>query len=161
MKKLKKIMFLTVAVFALVLSSCSSNDFPDENPDENETTADFIKFNYKGKTYSYEPTLSTSLSMNIYGSEGIDNTYKKVSLWMPLKPTLGSHPIVFDLSHLETTYQARFTFMPDFNNTDATAGTLNITVLTDKKIEGTFSFSGTKNNVVFEVTEGSFSIERF
>jgi len=80
---------------------------------------------------------------------------------MPLKPTLGSHPIVFDLSHLETTYQARFTFMPDFNNTDGTTGTLNITVLTDKKIEGTFNFSGTKNNATFEVTEGSFSVERF
>lgn len=160
MKKLKKIMFFTIAVFALVLSSCSNDDSPND-PEEDQTTTNFIKFNYKGKTYSYEPTLSTSLSMNIYGSEGIDNSYKKVSLWMPLKPTLGSHPIVFDLSHLETTYQADFTFMPDFNNTDATAGTLNITVLTDKKIEGTFSFSGTKNNTTFEVTEGSFSFERF
>lgn len=157
MKKLKKIMFFTIAIFAIVLSSCSS----DDSPNEDQTTTNFIKFNYKGKTYSYEPTLSTSLSMNIYGSEGIDNSYKKVSLWMPLKPTLGSHPIVFDLSHLETTYQADFTFMPDFNNTDATAGTLNITVLTDKKIEGTFNFSGTKNNATFEVTEGSFSVERF
>jgi hypothetical protein len=157
MKILKKVMFLAIAVFALALSSsCSSND----SSDESQTETDFIKFKYKGTSYTFDSGYQTSETLDISGSEGIDNTYKKISLWMPLDATVGSHPVVYDLSNLETTYQANFTFMPSINNFNATAGTIKITVNDSKKIEGTFNFSGTKDEQTIEITEGSFSISK-
>lgn len=157
MKILKKVMFLAIAVFALALSSsCSSND----SSDESQTETDFIKFKYKGTSYTFDSGYQTSETLDISGSEGIDNTYKKISLWMPLDATVGSHPVVYDLSNLETTYQANFTFMPSINNFNATAGTIKITVNDSKKIEGTFNFSGTKDGQTIEITEGSFSISK-
>ncbi|MBF4517162.1 hypothetical protein IRZ71_12435 [Flavobacterium sp. ANB] len=160
MKNLQKFMFLAVAFFALALSSsCSSDDAPD-TPKEEETviTGDFIKFKYKGTEYKFDPVISVSGALNIYGSTGIDDTYKKVSLWMPTAFTVGSHPVVYDLSSLGTTYQASFTFAPGINNASATSGTINITAKTDTKIEGTFTLNGTSGQETFAVTEGSFRI---
>lgn len=156
MKILKKIMFLSFAICALVLSSCSSDNSSDDTPNSQEG---FMKFKYNETVYTFsEPALLTSGNVNIMGTSGVDNTYKKVSLWTPLNITTGSHPIVFDLSNLTTTYQASFSFMPEINNADATSGTMNITINDDKKIEGTFSFSGTSGGKTFTVTEGSFRI---
>jgi hypothetical protein len=160
MKNLKKIVFFAIAVFAFVLSSsCSSDDAPKENPDEIQTKGEFIKFKYKGTSYSFEPGVSSSLNLLIKGSQGIDNTYKSIGLWMPLIVTKGSHPIVLDLSKLETTYQVDFAFMPEFSNVNATSGTMNITLVNSERIEGTFNFSATKNGAAVEVTEGSFSVK--
>lgn len=157
MKNLKKIMFFAIAVFALALSSsCSSND-----SDEDLTQNDFLKFKYEGKNYSFKPAVLTSESINIMINEGIDDNYKKLSLWMPLNPTVGSHPIVDDLSNLTTTYQVSISFMPELNNVNAKYGVVVITTNNDKKIEGTFSFTGVSDGKDFEVTEGSFSISKF
>lgn len=156
MKIFKKIMFLSFAFCALVLSSCSSND-SDDNIDQ-ESQEEFIKFTYNGTAYNFEPSVMTSLNMNIMGSTGIDNTYKKISLWMPLNVTKGSHNVVYDLSELETTYQVSFSFMPAINNANATSGSINITAVDDKKIEGTFTFSGTSGEQTFTVSEGSFRV---
>lgn len=159
MKNLKKIMFLAVAIFALALSSsCSSNDDPDIPKEEETITGDFIKFKYKGTEYKFDPAISESGAVNIYGSTGMDNTYKKVSLWMPNNFTVGSHPVIYDLSQLETTYQASFTFAPGINNASATSGTINITTKTASKVEGTFTLNGTSGQETFAVTDGSFSI---
>ncbi|WP_316634941.1 hypothetical protein [uncultured Flavobacterium sp.] len=157
MKVLKKIMFLSFAICALVLSSCS-NDSQDPDKSEQGSTEEFMKFKYNGTVYNFEPGISTSLNVNIMGASGIDNTYKSVSLWMPKTITAGSHAVVYDLSKLESTYQVSFSFMPDFSNASATSGTVNITAVDDKKIEGTFTFSGTKGDKTFTVTEGSFRI---
>jgi hypothetical protein len=159
MKNLKRIMFFAIAIFTLAMStSCSSDDSKD---DENENpTTDFIKFKYKEKEYTYESEFTSSESINISGMEGIDDTYKKVSLWLPLNATVGTHNVVFDSSDLTTTYQANFSFMPEFNNANATSGTITITKVTER-IEGTFNFSGTQGDKTFTVTEGSFSVERF
>lgn len=156
MKILKKVMFLSFAIFALALSSCSSDNSSDDNPfDKNG----FMKFKYNETVYTFsQPALISSESINIMGSSGIDNSYKKVSLWTPLNITTGSHPIVFDLSKLTTTYQASFSFMPEISEADATSGTINITTNDDKKIEGTFNFSGTSGGKAFTITEGSFRI---
>ncbi|MDQ6528756.1 hypothetical protein [Flavobacterium sp. LHD-85] len=161
MKILKKIMFLSFAICALVLSSCSSDNSSDDT-DTPSNQEEFMKFKYNGKEYTFsEPGLMTSESINIMASSGVDDTYKKISLWAPLNITTGSHPIVYDLSKLTTTYQATFSFMPEINNSNATSGTINITANDDKKIEGTFSFSGTSNGKAFAVTEGSFRIEKW
>ncbi|KRD62717.1 hypothetical protein ASE40_02715 [Flavobacterium sp. Root935] len=158
MKILKKIMFLSFAICALVLSSCSSDNSSDDT-DTPSSQEGFMKFKYNETVYTFaEPALISSGSINIMGSTGIDNTYKKISLWTPLNITTGSHPIVFDLSNLTTTYHASFSFMPEIENADATSGTINIIVNDDKKIEGTFSFSGTSKGKTFTVTEGSFRI---
>jgi len=159
MKNLKRIMFFAIAIFTLAMStSCSSDDSKD---DENENpTTDFIKFKYKEKEYTYESEFTSSEAINISGTEGIDDTYKKVTLWLPLNATVGTHNVVFDSSDLTTTYQANFSFMPEFNNANATSGTITITKVTER-IEGTFNFSGTQGDKTFTVTEGSFSVERF
>ncbi|RZJ42601.1 MAG: hypothetical protein EOO19_13405 [Chryseobacterium sp.] len=140
-------------------SSCSSDDSKDEN--ETETETGFIKFKYNEKSYSYESSFISSLNINVSGSEGMDNTYKRVALWLPSNVKVGSHPVVFDLQNLETTYQASFDFNSEFNNASATSGTINITKVSADRIEGTFNFSGTQNDKPFSVTEGSFSVEKF
>jgi hypothetical protein len=158
MKTLKKFMFLAVAVFALALSSSCSSDNSSDDTENPGSTEEFIKFKYKENVYSFEPAVLTSLNTNIMGFSGSENTLKRISLWTPNNVTVGSHPIVFDLSKLETTYQATFSFMPEINNASATSGTMIITVNDDKKIEGTFNFSGTSGENTFTVTEGSFRI---
>lgn len=157
MKILKKVMFLALAVFALALSSsCSSND-----SDENQTETDYIKFKYKGTAYTFDSGYQSSLTLDVIGSEGIDNTYKQIALTMPLDASVGSHPVVFDLSNMTTTYQASFTFMGTGNTFNATSGTIKITANNSKRIEGTFSFSGTLDGQTVEVTDGKFSIAQF
>lgn len=158
MKIFKKIMFLSFAICAMVLSSCSSNDSDDEETPESQE--EFIKFTYNGTVYNFEPGVMSSLNMNIMGSTGIDNTYKKISLWTPLNVTKGSHDIVYDLSNMETTYQASFSFMPAIKNVNAKSGKINITAVDDKIIEGTFTFTGTSGEQTFTVTEGSFRVLR-
>lgn len=160
MKIFKKITFLAFAILALTMSfSCSNNDSSDE--DEIVTTENFIKFKYNGASYSLQPELSESEAMALMGFQGIDNTFRRVSLWMPLNATAGTYPIVYDLKKLTTTYQADFSFLPEIDNAVATSGTITITVIDSKKIKGTFSFSGTNKGTAFAVTEGSFSFYRF
>lgn len=159
MKIFKKVMFLSFTVLALVMSSCSSDNSSDDDS-EQTSQEDFIKFKYNEKVYTFDPSVSTSLSLLVAGSSGIDNTYKRVSLWMPLNFTVGNHKVVYDLSQLTTTYQVTFSFLPEFDNADATSGNINITLINDKKIEGTFNFSGTKSGKTFTVTEGSFRVPR-
>lgn len=158
MKIFKKIMFLSFAICAMVLASCSSDNSNDEETPESQE--EFIKFTYNGTVYNFEPGVMSSLNMNIMGSTGIDNTYKKISLWTPLNVTKGSHNIVYDLSNMETTYQASFSFMPAINNANAKSGKINITAVDDKIIEGTFTFTGTSGEQTFTVTEGSFRVLR-
>jgi len=159
MKDLKKIMFFAITIFTLAMSTSCSSDDSKEDENENAET-DFIKFKYKDKEYKYEASFSSSEAINISGFEGIDNTYKNITLWLPLNATVGTHNVVFDSSNLTTTYQANFSFMPEFNNANATSGTITITKVTER-IEGTFNFSGTQGDKTFTVTEGSFSVERF
>lgn len=155
-------MFLSLAICALVLStSCSSDDSKDDANPEAETQEGFIKFKYNNTVYNFEPSFIASDNINLTGSTGNGDTYKRISLWTPLNITKGSHDIVHDLSKLTTTYQVSFDFMPEVNNADATSGTMNITTATDKIIEGTFNFSGTSGEKTFTVTEGSFRIVRF
>jgi hypothetical protein len=159
MKDLKKIMFFAITIFTLAMStSCSSDDSKEDEKENAET--DFIKFKYKDKEYKYEASFSSSEAINISGFEGIDNTYKNITLWLPLNATVGTHNVVYDLSDLTTTYQANFTFMPAISNGSATSGTIKITKFDAEGIEGTFNFSGTKGDETFTITEGSFSIDR-
>ncbi|MCC9072549.1 hypothetical protein LNQ49_13265 [Flavobacterium sp. F-65] len=160
MKILQKITFFAFAIFALAtFSSCSNNDSSSE--DEIEVEENFIKFKYKGNSYSFNPELSTSDAMNLMGYQGIDDTYKSVSLWMPLNASAGSHPIVYDLKKLNTTYQVEFKLLPEIGIAKVTSGTITITVIDSKKIQGTFNFSGTNGETAFTVTDGSFSFYRF
>lgn len=162
MKNLKKIMFLAFAVFSLTLSSSCSSEDSSKDSDDQEAAEGFIKYKYNGVAYTFEdPALLTSGSINIMGDSGMDDTYKKISLWAPSSITTGSHPIVYDLEHMETTYQATFSFMPNVNNRSATSGTINITVNNSEKIEGTFNFSGTNGEGTFTVTEGSFRVLKY
>lgn len=159
MKILKKIMFLTIAVLALGLSSsCSSDDSGSSN--ETESGDDYIKFKYNGTSYTFDTGYQSSSTIDIIGSRGIDDTYKQISLSLPLDATVGSHAVVSNLSEIETAYQAYFTFMPAIDNLHATSGTINVTANNSNKIEGTFSFSGTRDGVTVQITEGKFKVSK-
>ncbi len=153
MKKLKKIMLSAIAVLALSLSFSCSND-------SDSSSKDYIQFKYNGKTYTFDTGYQTSLTLDLIGYSGEGNTLKKIDLWLPLDVEEGTHTIVSDLSNIETTCQASFTFMPEIDNMDATSGTINITTHNSKKIEGTFNFSAEVDNETIEVTEGKFSVSR-
>lgn len=153
MKILKKIMLSAIAVLALSLSFSCSND-------SDSSSKDYIQFKYNGKTYTFDTGYQTSLTLDLTGYSGEGNTLKKIDLWLPVNATEGSHTIVHDLSNIETTYQADFTFMPEIENMDATSGTINITTHDSKKIEGTFNFSGEVDGETIEITEGKFSVSR-
>lgn len=156
MKILKKIMFLVIVITTLTLSSCSSDDSTTVTPE----AENFIKFKYNGTVYSFNPSTNTSLVRSIIAFEGINDSFKSISLNTPLEISLGEHPIVDDSQNMTTTYSAYFTFMPTVEGMDATSGTLNITVLTNEIIEGTFNFSGTYNSLPVVITEGSFRAYR-
>lgn len=157
MKILKKIMFLVIVTTTLTLSSCGNDDDSATVTPEPEN---FIKFKYNGTVYSFNPSTNTSLRRSIIAFDGINDSFKSISLNTPLEISLGQHPIVDDPQNLTTTYSANFTFMPMIEGIDATSGTLNITVLTNEIIEGTFNFSGAYNNLPVAITEGSFRAYR-
>lgn len=158
MKILKKVMFLAFAVFALALSSCSS----DDSSDGNQTEEDYIKFKYKGTTYTFDSGYQSSGgSIQVIGMTGQDDAHKRIVLWLPINPTVGSHTVVDDIGSIGETYQATFIFMGTDNSFNATAGTIKITANNSKRIEGTFNFSGTLNGETAQVTEGKFSISQF
>ncbi|MES2574470.1 MAG: hypothetical protein V4572_05980 [Bacteroidota bacterium] len=159
MKIFKKIALIAVVVFTTVISSSCSSDSSNDN--EQTPTEDFIKFKYNGVVYKYEPELIISEATLIRGASGMGDTYKSISLWLPNDFTKGSHPVVYNLSELTTTYQGNFSFNTEFNNANATSGTIKITKLTSERIEGTFSFSGTQGGETFAITDGSFSLENF
>ncbi|MWB96463.1 hypothetical protein GON26_19030 [Flavobacterium sp. GA093] len=147
--------FLLLAVLfvsALSFTSCSS-DNDDEVADE---TKAFISYKFNNVSYTYDdPAVATSLNMMI---DGMGDGNRRIQLWLPLSVTTGTHAIVNEPSN-EDAYGASF-YINDASEfyLHGTSGTINITVNNDTKMEGTFTFSGTTDDVNYTVSEGSFRI---
>lgn len=153
----KKIIFSFLAVF--VLFACSSDDNNSNNNGNGNGNGNgnnnevFITFKANGVTYNMEPYTTSSLKVNVRSEEGIDDTFRAISLWMPLQFTTGSHSIVDSVQ--EDIYSASFGYGE--NNIDGTSGTIVITSITDDYIEGTFNFTGEDiDGNVYTITDGSF-----
>lgn len=86
----------------------------------------------------------------------------RLSLWMPVTPTVGSHTITDDTptdANIATLHNAAFYVGDD--TYEAISGTLVVTELTTDIVKGTFSFVAEDiNGVTVTVSNGSFRANR-
>jgi hypothetical protein len=156
---MKNLFYLFVIVFTVSLSSCSSDDDSSANNDDEL----YVRFTLNGEQKEYiDPATITSLRKLILGDNQGSNVYERISLWMPTVIEIGTFEITGDTStdaNLSTLYSADIHM--DEQVIEASMGTLNITLLDDEFIEGTFSFSGTNDQGTgVTVTNGTFRAYR-
>ena len=158
---MKRIFSLLFMVCAFSFVSCSSDDSahnePIVNPDPIDTTL-YLKFTANDQEYSFEPETIGSLRKLIMGGKMNNNSYTRLSLWMPKIPTLGVHQFstatVTD-QNINTLYSGDFWLGDDVF--DATSGTINITEMDAEYIKGTFSFTGTTDSGATKtISNGTF-----
>lgn len=96
------------------------------------------------------------------GQQDINNVTTRLSLWMPVTPTVGSHAITDDTptdTNLGTLHNASFYVGDD--TYDGVSGTLVITELTSDIVKGTFSFVAEDfNGATVTASNGSFRANR-
>lgn len=145
---------LILSVFAtFVLFACSS----DDDGGSNNGGDIFITFKVNGTTYNMEPYTSASLQVEIGADQGINASYRAISLLMPTDYELGSHSITDSWD--EDAYNASFS-QGDIT-IDAVSGTLVITTINDDFIQGTFNFTGEdEDGMTYNITEGSFKADK-
>lgn len=158
-KSLLKFIFLVVTFTLFISCSHSSSDEEIINPTPTPT-ANFINYSYLGVAYSNVPDVFDGTKKEVRGSQGINLQYKKLSLWMPLNPTVGTHPIVYDPTNTNS-YELHFVSQSEGLYLDVTSGTITITSVTTTTIEGTFNctgLDGSSNSVA--ISNGSFKCKR-
>lgn len=151
MMTMKKLILSVFATF--VLFACSS----DDDGGSNNGGDIFITFKVNGTTYNMEPYTSASLQVEIGADQGINASYRAISLLMPTDYELGSHSITDSWD--EDAYNASFS-QGDIT-IDAVSGTLVITTINDDFIQGTFNFTGEdEDGMTYNITEGSFKADK-
>ncbi|RYG10931.1 MAG: hypothetical protein EOO07_21385 [Chitinophagaceae bacterium] len=154
---MKKLSSLLLLFLSLSLVSCSSDDSGGSNGGD-QVGSLYIKFNLNGQDYSFEPETMTTLQMLVRGDKETNGVFTSISLWMPVEPTVGSHPITDAFptdANINTLHNANVWVGEEI--VDATTGTMVITEVTEHHVKGTFSFSGTNDNgTAATVTNGSF-----
>lgn len=152
---MKKLSYLFLVLFSLSFIACSSDD--DSSGDGGEDSL-YIKYTVNGVNYDFEPATITSLQKLIMGEQEINSVYNRISLWMPVTPTVGSHAITDETpndTNLETLHNAEL-WVGDATYT-ATSGTLVVTEMDNEYLKGTFTFTGEdENGATVSVTNGSF-----
>lgn len=156
---MKKLSYLFLVLFSLSFIACSSDD--DSSGDGGEDSL-YIKYTVNGVNYDFEPATITSLQKLIMGEQEINSVYNRISLWMPVTPTVGSHAITDETpndTNLETLHNAEL-WVGDSTYT-ATSGTLVVTEMDSEYLKGTFTFTGEdENGATVSVTNGSFRAYR-
>lgn len=151
MMTMKKLILSVFATF--VLFACNS----DDDGGSNNGGDIFITFKVNGTTYNMEPYTSASLQVEIGADQGINASYRAISLLMPTDYELGSHSITDSWD--EDAYNASFS-QGDIT-IDAVSGTLVITTINDDFIQGTFNFTGEdEDGMIYNITEGSFKADK-
>ena len=141
--------------------SCTSDDAgpiePIVTPDPINTTL-YFKFSANGQEYSFEPETVGSMQKLIMGYKFENNSLTRVSLWMPLNPTLGTHQLIdapLTDANINTMYSANY--MNEEDIYEATTGTVTILEMDNEYITGTFNFTGTKDGgATTTVSNGTF-----
>lgn len=155
---MKKIACLFLALITLSFSACSS----DSSSDGNQTDDLYLKFTYNGQQYDFEPETITSLQKLIAGDQEVNSVFTRLSLWMPVTPTVGSHPVTDDTptdANIGTLHNAEL-WVGD-NTYTGTSGTIVITELDAEYVKGTFTFTGTTDTgATVSITNGSFRANR-
>ena len=154
---MKKITAILIMLFVFTLSSCSSDDPAPSNQD----TELYIRFSANGQQYSFEPETITSLQKVVAGYKFENNFLTRISLTMPVVPTVGVHEtIVMDGSEpvgdVDTEYSAFFWIGDDIY--ESTSSTITITAIDSDYIKGTFSFTGvTSSGAIMMISNGTFT----
>ncbi len=154
--------FLAVFFIALTAVSCSEDNSASTliNDDLGDV---HLKYTYNNVEYGVINPLTYNLTnKKIDAINGSGSNLKRITLYMPLNPTVGTHFITADPSD-DSTYGAYF--VSQANNVDilADTGIMTITNVTDDYVKGTFNFSGPNGpggSVIVSVTSGSFLAER-
>lgn len=156
---MKKLSYLFLVLFSLSFIACSSDD--NSSGDGGEDSL-YIKYTVNGVNYDFEPATITSLQKLIMGEQEINSVYNRISLWMPVTPTVGSHAITDETpndTNLETLHNAEL-WVGDATYT-AISGTLVVTEMDNEYLKGTFTFTGEdENGATVSVTNGSFRAYR-
>lgn len=151
--------FLAVLFIALTTVSCSEDEvvafFPGDELGELR-----MNFKYNGTLYNItDPITYNAANKTIDGAYSSGVNLKRITLFMPLTPTIGTHFVTDSPSDVNA-YGAYF--ISTAGNVDmlANGGLITITTITDDYIKGTFSFSGQNGAATVEVTEGDFLADR-
>ena len=158
MKKTFLILSIFIS-FSILFSSCSKSDSTPAVGSPEPDTSLFVQYTYNGVVYRHEAETLNSLKKTILGYSGVDNSLRKLTLYMPLNVPVGTYNVTDQPSNVAS-YGANFTSGSSIS-IDGTAGTIIITVSNASTIEGTFQFSTTDTNGnVFSVTNGSFRADK-
>lgn len=155
---MNKIAGVFLALISICFSSCSS----DSSSNGNQSDTLYLKFTYNGQQYDFEPETITSLQKLIAGDQEVNTVFTRLSLWMPVTPTLGTHTITDDTptdANIGTLHNSELWVGDD--TYVGTSGTIVITELDSEYVKGTFSFTGTMDTgLTVAITNGSFRASR-
>ncbi len=152
---MKNLSCIFLILFSLTFINCSSDD---SSNDQEEV---YLRFTVNGQfQYSYEPETITSLQILIRGDEGMSDTFKSISLWLPTTFTEGSHLINDAPTSDEEAYTANYVSVPDGIDIQAASGTMIITSVSEEFIQGTFEFVGNNNGETITISNGEFKAYR-
>ena len=150
--------FLAVLFIALTTVSCSEDEVIAFSPDELGELR--INFKYNGTLYNISnPITFNTSNKTVDGEYGGGSDLKRITLFMPLNPTVGTH-FVTEAPSDDTAYGAYFISAAGNVDILANAGLITITNVTDDYVKGTFSFSGLNGAATVQVTEGVFLADR-
>lgn len=151
---MKKYYFLITLVAALYFTGCSS----DDNTIEPSNVDTFIRFNVNGTDYNFEsPVIAESANVSINGNERTNGIITEfISIWLPIGFTTGTFQLTGDFSEpgdYKIFYESEDIGV---DRLAASSGEVKITSITADYIEGSFSFTGSKNGVNVTVSNGVF-----
>lgn len=146
-----KQIFSLAILCTMFLTGCSSDDSSNDSGGDT-----YIRFTVNGQNYDYNPETLVSLTTNINGSEGVDDTYKYISLTLPNDYSEGTYSFVLpDPSDVDS-YNAYYESEGEMIYVDANTGSITITSVDANYVSGTFSFSGDNGGSTVSITNGSF-----
>ncbi len=162
---MKKLASLAIVLFSLAITSCSSDDNTIDNVpviEEPQVEQINIKFKLDDEQFSFEPSTLTSLQRHILGESFINDELKRISVWMPVTPTVGTHNITDETptdANIGTMYNVEV--WANGTRYPADAGSMVITEVSADFIKGTFTATGTnEEGQAFVITSGSFKAEK-
>ena len=161
---MRKLSYLAIVLFSIALTSCSSDDSSTTIPPVNEPQVEQIniKFKLNDAQFDFEPSTLTSLQRHILGESFINDELKRISLWMPITPTIGTHNITDETptdANIATLYNVEV--WANGTRYPADSGSMVITEVSASFIKGTFTATGTnEEGQTFTITNGSFKATR-
>jgi hypothetical protein len=150
---MKAIYSLFLVIFLSSFLACSSDASSDNNNDDV-----YLKFTANGQNYDIDPQTINSMQKLIFGQNETSSVVTRLSLWMPVTPTVASHAITDDTptdNNINTLYNAELDLGSE--TYIGISGTLVVTELTNEHIKGTFTFIGENaSGATITISNGSF-----